>query len=133
MSIDIEALVASFLRGQDSVIALVGDRVYTDLPHQRTYPLVLITRTGGTSLYRNWLEQIDIEIGAYGGTHKLAYQLANTCLSAMAADLRGGHAEGVVTKFEVAATAYEPESDSTDPSGHARPRYTAAAVVTAHP
>lgn len=133
MSIDVEALVATFLRGQAAVTALVADRVYTDLPHQRTYPLVLVTRTGSTSLYRNWLEQIDIEISAYGGTHKLAYQLANTCLSAMAADLPGGHADGVVTKFEAASTAYEPEPDSTDPSGHARPRYTCAAVVTAHP
>jgi Protein of unknown function (DUF3168) len=133
MSIDVEALVANFLRGQTAVTDIVEDRVYTDLPHKREYPVVLVNRTGGGSLYKNWLEAAEVEISAYGGTHKLAYLLASACMSAMTGAMVGTHPEGVVTKVSASATAYEPEPDALDPQGHARPRYVVSAVVTAHP
>lgn len=133
MSIDIEVLVGTFLRGQDAVTGLVDDRVYTDLPHKPKFPLVLITRTGGRLLYRNWLEAIDVEIGAYGGTHKAAFNLAQACLISMSSALVGAHTEGVVTKVSADAVAYEPDPDSADQDGHSRPRYTVSATVTAHP
>lgn len=133
MSIDIEALVATFLRGQTAVTDITLDRVYTDLPHQRVYPLVLVNRTGGGSLYRDWLEAAEVEISAYGGTHKLAYTLASACMSIMAAAMVGAHAEGVVTKVKAETVAYNPDVESADPQGHARPRYTVSATVTAHP
>lgn len=133
MSIDVEALVANFLRGQTSVTDIVEDRVYTDLPHKREWPLVLVNRTGGGSLYKDWLEAAEVDVSAYGGTHKLAYLLAGACLSAMTGAMVGAHPEGVVTKVKASATAYEPEPDSQDPQGHARPRFTVSVVVTAHP
>ena len=132
MSIDIEALVATFLRGQSAVTDVVVDRVYTDIPHKPNYPLVLVNRTGGGAIYKNYLEAADVDVHAFGGTHKLAYSLANQCIVSMA-DMVGSHADGVVTKVKVSAVVYDPEPDSTDPQGHARPRFTVNATVTAHP
>lgn len=133
MSIDVEALVAGFLLTQADVTALVADRVYTDMPHKRDWPLVLVTRLGGRNLRANWLEAIDLEIAAYGGTHKAAYNLAHACITTMNSGLVGAHTEGVVTRFRAESLAYEPDPESADQQGHSRPRYTADVVVTAHP
>ena len=133
MAIDVEALVVTFLRAQTSVTAICGDRVYTDMPHTRDYPLVLVNRTGGGSLYKNHLDSAEMSIQSFGGTHKVAYNLAATCLKSMATLIVGQHPDGVVTKVKTSAIAYEPEPDSTDPQGHARPRYLVSVVVTTHP
>jgi len=134
MSIDVEALIATFLRGQPNVTAIVADRVYTDIPHHPEYPLVLITRTGGGSLYKDWLEAADVEINAFGGPHKLAYSLASACISAMTSAMAGvTHTEGVVTKVKAGSIAYNPDPEVADTQGHSRPRFTVSVVVTAHP
>jgi len=133
MSVDVEALTVKFLRAQTAITDVVGDRVYTDLPHEREYPLVLVNRTGGGSLYRDWLEAAEISIGCYGGTHKLAYTLAQTCVAVMSPAMVGAHVDGVVTKVKAQVVAYEPDAESADKQGHARPRFTVAVVVTAHP
>jgi uncharacterized protein DUF3168 len=131
--IDVEALITTYLRAQTEIVALVADRVYSDMPHERTYPLVLVTRVGGSHIYKNHLEEADVEISAYGGTHKQAYTLAYTCLSTMASGIVGSHQDGVVTKVKGIAVSYSPEPDSQDPQGHARPRVLLSATVTAHP
>ncbi len=133
MAIDVEALVVNFLRAQPTITAVVNDRVYTDRPHQPTYPMVLVNRTGGGCIYKNHLDSAEMSIQALGGTHKVAYSLAAECIATMAASLVGKHPEGVATKVRAAAVAYEPEPDSTDPQGHSRPRFSVSVVVTAHP
>lgn len=133
MAIDIEALVVNFLLAQTTITAVVTDRVYTDRPHQPAYPMVLVSRTGGGSIYKNHLDSAELSIQTLGGTHKVASRLASDCITAMAASLVGKHAEGVVTKLKTAVIAYEPEPESTDPQGHSRPRFTVSVVVTAHP
>ena len=133
MTVDVEALVTTFLRGQSAVTDLVSDRVYSDLPHDRTYPLVLVNRTGGGFTYKTYLEEADVEVAAHGGTHKQAYNLANTCLSTMADSIVGSHTDGVVTKVKATSIVYQPEVDSADPQGHARPRYLVNVTVTTHP
>lgn len=133
MAVDVEALLANFLRGQSAITDVTGDRVYTDLPHKREYPLILITRTGGGYIYRHHLDAAEVTFDVFGGTHKLAQSLAGTCMSTLAAALVGAHDEGVVTRISSDAIAYNPEPDSADASGHARPRYTVSAVVTVHP
>lgn len=133
MAIDVEALVVNFLRAQTQITTIVVDRVYTDRPHHPQYPLVLVNRTGGGSIYKNHLDSAEMSIQAFGGTHKAAYNLAALCLSSMAASIVGVHPEGVVTKVKASAIAYEPDPESADQQGHARPRYTVSAVVTAHP
>ena len=84
-------------------------------------------------LYKNHLEAIEVDIAAYGGTHKAAFNLAQACLTSMATAMVGAHNEGVVTKVKAGSVAYEPDAESADDSGHARPRYTVHATVTAHP
>jgi hypothetical protein len=133
LTVDVEALITTFLRGQTAVTALVIDRVYSDLPHDRTYPLVLVNRTGGGFTYKQYLEEADVEIAAHGGTHKQAYNLANACLTSMATSIVGSHSDGVVTKVKATSVVYQPEVDSADPQGHARPRYLVSVTVTTHP
>lgn len=132
MSVDIEALLTNHLRATASVTAIVADRVYTDLPHDRTYPLVLLNRTGGGYTYKSWLEAAEIELSTFGGTHKQAQSLMSACLGALTLAV-GQHPEGVVTKATLTANTYEPEPDSADPSGHARPRFLASVTVLTHP
>lgn len=133
--IDVEALLANYLRVQPEVIALIGDRVYTDLPHKRTYPLVVLSRTGGGYLTKPplWLEEAEITLEAYGGTHKQAQVIASTCLDIIGSSLRGQHPEGCVTGVRNTSVAYDPDTDLADPEGHSRPRYTVTANVLAHP
>jgi uncharacterized protein DUF3168 len=135
MSVDVEALVSTFLRGQAAVTALVGDRVYTDLPHKRTYPLILLSRIAGGFLTNRpmWLEQADIQLDAFGGTHKQAWTLQATAMGLLHAQLAGEHPDGVVTFVATDSVIYNPEDDFTDERGHARPRYTVTFTVTAHP
>jgi hypothetical protein len=74
-----------------------------------------------------------VEIAAHGGTHKQAYNLANVCLTSMASGVVGSHPDGVVTKVKATSVVYQPEVDSADPQGHARPRYLVTVTVTTHP
>lgn len=132
--VDVEALVSKYLRASPDITALVDDRVYTDLPHDRVFPLVLVQRTGGNFLVTRplWLEQADLTLSAFGGTHKQAQQLVATCLSTLGG-LRGRHSDGAVTGISVASTAYQPDPDSADTEGHARPRFVAVLSVLTHP
>lgn len=133
--VDIEALLSQFLRAQPEVTAIVADRVYTDLPHDRVYPLVLITRIGGAhSINRPlWLDDAMVQLDVFGGTHRQAYQLMNVTFAVIGARLIGQHAEGCVTNVTSDSIAYNPEDDFIDERGHARPRYTASVIVTTHP
>jgi hypothetical protein len=133
--INVELILSAFLRAQPEVTALVEDRIYTDLPHTRTYPLVVFSRTGGgyTTKQPYWLESAEITLEAWGGTHKQAQLIASTCLDVMSARLRGRYPEGSVTGLAETALAYEPEVDLSDDSGHSRPRYVLTANVLAHP
>jgi hypothetical protein len=135
VAVDVEQLVVGFLRGQDDITTLVADRVFTDLPNSenRKYPLLLVQRSGGGFTYKRWLDAAELTVGCYGGTHKLAQQIASAVISTMDATLVGQQPEGVVTKVSVGSTVYEPEPDSVDLSGHARPRFTVTLTVITHP
>jgi hypothetical protein len=43
MAVDVERLVVNWLLTQTVVMDVVADRIYTDLPHDRLYPMVLVT------------------------------------------------------------------------------------------
>ena len=136
MSVDAEAMLARFLREQPDVASLVDDRVYTDLPHKRTYPMVVLQRTGGGPLFNkppNWLVENEMTFDFYGGTHKMAQTVMSTCLAAMADRLPGTQPEGVVTAVRGQVVTYQPEEEATDESGHARPRFQVRVNVLTHP
>lgn len=133
--VDVEALVSAFLRAQPEVAALCEDRVYTDMPHERRYPLVLVTRIGGNFVINRplWLDSSTLQLDTFGGTHKQAHQLLSACLSTMAERMVTNHLQGCVTGVVVEQIAYNPEIDWMDESGHARPRFTSTVNVLTHP
>lgn len=133
--IDFESMVIGFLMGQPTVTALVVDRIYADLPHERTYPLLRVQRTGGRFLMNRpqWLEQGDMTIDAYGGTRTESQQLASAVLVSLGTTLRGVYPQGIVTIVRGTAMAYNSDPDSLDGEGHGRPRFTVSAQVVAHP
>lgn len=133
--IDVESLVTTFLRSVPEVTAYTEDRVYSDLPHVRDYPLVLIQRSGGGYLINRpmWLEEAILTIDVYGNTHKEAESLTSVVLAAMGAQLRGAYPQGCVTAVRGTQIVYNPEPEALDESGHARARFTVSASVLAHP
>jgi hypothetical protein len=136
MSVDVEAMLSRFLRAQAEVSAIVDDRVYTDLPHTRIFPLVRLQRTGGgpvMSRPANWLTDAEITFDFYGGTHKAAQTLMSTCLDVISARLPGSQPEGVVTVVRNAEVTYTPDEESADEAGHGRPRFQVRLNVLSHP
>lgn len=135
MTVDVEAMLTRHLRAQPSVTSFVDDRVYTDLPHQRAYPLVLVQRTGGGPLFSrpaNWLDEAEMTLDFYGGTHKMAQSLMAAAMTAIG-ELPGQQPEGVVTTIRSAIVTYTPEDESPDEVGHARPRFQVRVNVVTHP
>jgi hypothetical protein len=136
MSVDVEAMLTRFLRSQNDVAAIVEDRVYTELPHTRTYPLVRLQRTGGASLISrppNWLTSAEITLDFYGASHKGAQVLMSTCIDAITNRLPGTQAEGVVTIVRDQEITYSPDEESIEETGHGRPRFQARLNVVSHP
>lgn len=56
---DVETVVVNFLKASADVAALVADRVSTRVPVDPVYPLIRISRVGGT-LSTNYLTYLDI-------------------------------------------------------------------------
>jgi hypothetical protein len=136
MSVDVEAMLSRFLREQPEVMAIVDDRVYTDMPHMRAFPLVRLQRTGGgpvISRPANWLTDAEITFDFYGGTHKVAHSLMRTCLDVITGRLPGPQPEGVVTIVRNMEVVYEPDEESADEAGHGRPRFQVRLNVLSHP
>lgn len=139
--VDLEAIVSQFLRIQPEVTTIVAQRVYTDLPNadRRVYPLVLVTRAGSVFRDRNWVESVALRLDCYGDNHGQARTLASTALSVLGARLVRRYptgaitASGAVTGVDLGSMSYEPDPDTADEAGHARPRYVAQTNVYTHP
>lgn len=131
--VDVEGLVASFLREQAEVAELVGVRVYTDLPHNRVYPLVLVQRSGGTPQGGFTLSEAQVRLDLYDESHLAAQNLASVVVSVLNSRLPGPHDLGCVSAFTAASKRYDPDPEAADRQGHARPRYVIEASVYCHP
>lgn len=134
--VDVEALLANFLRAQEEVTALVADRVWTDLPNSRSFPLVLLQRIGGSMAINRpaaYLDRSVVQLDSYGGTHKQAFTVMATCCAVLSDRLVGPHPEGVVTGVQVDGIGYLPDPESDDEAGHARPRFNTTVTVLTHP
>lgn len=133
---DVEELLVAFHLDQAEILAFFADdtphdRVYSVLPKEKVFPLLRITRFGGTPRFDRplYLDQPTVQIDAFGGPKKLAFQLAETSRAVMARRLVGTHATGVVTAVRFGALAYAPD----DEFAPARPRYLYTATITTHP
>lgn len=132
MTVDCERLISAYLRADATIVGLVADRVYTDLPSRATFPLIRITLIGGAPVYSRplFLDEAYIQIDAYGGPKVQARLIVDTVRELLAADaFNGVHAGGVVTGVRFGQLAYVPD-DLYDPP---KPRYVAEASVYTRP
>lgn len=115
-----EGILVAALKASPPVRALVGARVYTDLPATKTFPLVRLTRFGGAPVFSRplLLDEADIQVDCWADTKTAAFDLVNAVRAALAA-LRGVHPLGTVTGVEVGRLAYSPDA-TFDP---AKPKY----------
>jgi hypothetical protein len=96
---DAELLVVNRLRAAADITAIVGTRVYTEIPATPTFPLLRINRVGGIPEIRQHLDVARIQIDAWATSKFQARRLAATAQAALHS-LVGAHAEGVVTAVE---------------------------------
>jgi hypothetical protein len=134
VGVDIELLTVNLLRGTPEVATPLGDRIYTDLPHSREYPLCLVTLVDSQSVVRDWLLRSRLQVEVYGGTHKQAQNLMSTVLDTlMARSAVKAYPEGALTGTARESLAYSPNDESLDGEGHSRPRYVAVVQLLNHP
>lgn len=134
---DVEQIVSAFLRAQPEVVALVADRVFTDLPADKTYPLVRVVRVAGAPSPRwpAWRDEADLQFDCWGGTKRQALVLARTVEAALVQRAPNHvHAGGgVVVDARTSSLAWAPDPDAAATSGSARPRYVLTVSIATHP
>lgn len=137
---NVEALMVQFLRDQPEVAAIVGDRIYTEIPPKAEFPLVSVhvfyeRPVGGSTPL--WLTAHDVQVDAYGGPKATAWRLAETCRAALTSRMQGrleygtgaNTVAGTVTDVQPAGLRDMPD-DSYTP---ARPRFLFTATTYVHP
>lgn len=131
LMVDIESLLSTWLRTFDSVTDIVDGRVWTELPTHREFPLVLITRIGGSmsNSQAHWVDRPRIQIDCYGGKKHEAKLLSSTIMALVSGELVGAHAGGVVSDVVLGIERYVPD-DSEKP---AKPRYLFEVTLATHP
>jgi hypothetical protein len=129
---DVLRLVTDALRADSDLAVLVGDRVYTVLPKEKTFPLVRVVRWGGAPdrrVPRAWLDHADLQIDAWADRQIQATDVARCLVSALTERLPGPRPGGVVTASTVTHLATELDADFAPVLHRAR----LAVTVTAHP
>lgn len=128
---NIEHLVSTFLQTHPNITPLIAGRSYTVIPNSPTWPLVRVSQYDDLPAGQRPLHHVAyfIQVEAFGGSKAQAWTIAATCRSALAADLVGSHADGVVTGVDTRGLSDQPD-DSYSP---AKPRWLFAATVYAHP
>lgn len=130
---DVELVVVTYLRRTGSrVRALVGDRVYTTVPKDATFPLLRVVRFGGSagSSAPLWLTRPALQLDAYGGSKADARRLLDTAFAELADIAYHAHTDAVVTGVTLGSTGrYLPDADHTPP----KPRYAGDITVLLHP
>ena len=128
---NIEALLSAFLRNHDAIIDLVGDRVYTVIPSHPDWPLIRVGQYDDQPAGQRPLHHVAymLQVEAFGGSKAQAFTAANTARVALAADLPGTHAQGIVSGVDTRGMTDLPD-ESYSP---AKPRWLFSATVYAHP
>ena len=73
-------------------------RVYSSIPAKPSYPLVTVSRTGGTPAVKQYLDAPRIDINVWGNSKSEAYDLAAACRKALM-DLEGQRVTDPVSAF----------------------------------
>ena len=132
---DALGLVTGFLRAQPELIAEVGDRVYTVLPGDRSYPLLWVSQIGSNPLVSRpwWAELTDLQVAAYGTTDRVARRVCELARSLCMTRLVGSHPEGVVAYVTTLNLVARPDDALVAKTGRALPRWITTVTVTCHP
>lgn len=128
---DIERILSTYLRSRSEVTALVSTRVYTEIPKDPTFPLVRLTRVGGSPVTSTplWVDEPLVQFDVWGGPKVLAREIAETIRSVLAEARLTAHADASIDDVTFGAFQWLPD-DTYEP---AKPRYSFDALITVHP
>lgn len=133
MTCDILRIVTDALMNDEDLSALVGGRVYTVLPKEKTFPLVRVVRWGGAPSRRvpglAWLDHADLQLDAWSPNQLQVTDVARCLVAALVERLPGTRPGGVVTASTVTNLATELDADYAPVLHRAR----LTATITAHP
>jgi hypothetical protein len=126
---DVEAIVRAYLVSNSSVNALTP-RISTELPPPPVqFPLVTYWRFGGSSDWPGEIDQVSIQLEAWGRTRPEANNLGLTVRAAMY-QIPGVYAQGVILHaFESSPYHWQPDPTFTP----AQPRFLTGFTLTARP
>lgn len=128
---DVEKVISAYLRSRTEVTALVGDRIYTEIPKTPTFPLVRLTRVGGAPITSRPLhiDQAIVQVDVFGGPKTQARLLAETCRHVLSEAHEATHTGASVDDVVFGAFQWLPDP-SFEPT---KPRYSFDAAITVHP
>lgn len=96
---DVEAICSARIRNEN--ITNIGSRVYSSIPKDPTYPLIVVQRLGGTPAIRQRLDAALIQIDVWGGTKSQAHDAAQAARVALL-ELEGTNVTDPVTGYVTA-------------------------------
>lgn len=128
---NLEGLVSIFLQHDADMAAITGDRWYTVIPADKTYPLGRVTLIGDTKVTQRplWVVTGLLQLETWGATQWDATRAALTAQAVLAERLEGVHDYGVIN-----GVRFGPMRNVPDPEfSPAKPRRILTVQVTAHP
>jgi Protein of unknown function (DUF3168) len=114
---DAEEFLADWFRAQAEAIALVGARIYTTLPEDKTWPTVRLFRIGGAPADQGdmayWADMPSIQVDVWAATKHEAWNVARTFQALAAQRLKGSYTALRVLGVQMGAARYVPDSSFT--------------------
>jgi hypothetical protein len=125
---DAELVVTTYLRNQPDVFALVGTQVSTELPASPVFPLLRVSRIGGTPAVPRRLDAAHLQIEAWATTKATARNVAATAHAALWAAGNATNNGAVITGVDdTLGLSWLPDPVT------GRPRYIFGVAVYIHP
>lgn len=124
----VEILTVAHLRASEDVAVIAGSRIGTEL-YAGSDPAVWLTLVSGEERVDNHLVAPLIDVRSYATDKGTADRLART-VHAVLHDMRGSHAQGVVTDIGTVSLPYWMPDEGFEPP---RPRYVGSYSITLHP
>ena len=119
---DPERILSAFLRDDADVEEVFSDRVYTVMPKEKSYPMLILSRWGGYAAVPevNVLDIAEMQFDVYGDRKKQAQDAAQLVRAVLDQRLPAGNSgDGWVTHAATSQLRYLPD-EASDPE---RPRY----------
>lgn len=138
------ACTSQWLRAQPELDLLDG-RVYTELPNNKTFPLLVVAQVADPPITQgpHWAFRVMLQVDVWGGPKALTWTVAETARVLMARRFTGAHdleaGSFVVGGVEVGGIrrttdqAVSAGNESGGETNRARPRASFDAVAVMHP